>query len=147
MRKRVSNRYVYEVSKTDICCGKGKTLQSFKDSCDVNNIVSKYKQTGVLGSGGMPTRKPIFGDFSNVDYQTGMEMVTSARQEFDHLPAALRGRFDNNLQVMLDYMADPVNVDECVNLGLLPKVSNSVPNPDSNSVPETDVKPKPVGEV
>ena len=40
---------------------------------------------------------------------------------FDNLPSDVRNRFNNNPAQLLDFVADPENKEEAIELGLLPK--------------------------
>lgn len=101
-----------------------RTKQSFKDECDINKIMKRFKK--VMGAeylnrfngytGGQ------FGDFSNVtDYRTAIEQVSQARGVFEALPAKVRARFQNDAAEFLDFCHNPANVDEMVSLGLATK--------------------------
>ena len=111
---------------------KSRTQQHFRDAADINNIVSKFMKSGVLGD---PTRRssraPMWGDFSNVDFQSSMEMVASVKNGFELLSSEIRSKFDNNPSNLLEFLSDPENRDEAVKLGLLPplppKVVEDVP--------------------
>lgn len=107
----------------------GKTKPEFKESCDVNYILEKYKNTGELP---LMQRKPIYGDFSNpVDYQTSLHVVMKAEQQFNELPAEVRKRFDNDPALFLDFAIDPANKKEMIEMELLeperpPVVENEI---------------------
>ena len=94
------------------------TKQSFKDECDINNIVSRFAKTGVLDHEALV--KPKFGDFLGVsDYQTALNQVLEAEEAFDALPAKLRARFENQPGEFLEFCSDEKNYDEMVELGLI----------------------------
>lgn len=126
------------------CSQDGRTKQSFKDECDVNHIMNKYKHTGVLvdpvsGSG----RPPLFGDFTGQDFATMQNAVAQTRSEFERLPASVRNRFDNDPGLLLEWLADPANAKEAENLGL--KATETPPNaqtaPEPTPSPETEPLP------
>lgn len=92
--------------------------QSFAAEADINTITRRYLQTGVLPSG---ARKPSYGDFSgSQDYLDLQNRLASARQDFEALPSDLREDFGNRVENLLEYLADPENRAEAVELGLLP---------------------------
>lgn len=98
--------------------GAGRSRPEFKDECDVNKIVGRYRTTGFL-----PQRsgQPVYGDFTNVDdYQTALEKVRRAQEAFMSLPARLRARVDNDPGKFVAWATDPANVDELRELGLVP---------------------------
>lgn len=101
-----------------------RTHQSFAKDANINNIMSRYKKTGVLVDPRLisSSRVPRFGDFSDIpDYSVMVQRVQQAERDFLTLPAAVRARFENDVSKALDFVADRANVKESVSLGLLPK--------------------------
>lgn len=98
----------------------GRTKQSFKEECDVNNILKKWLQSGVVQH--LATRDPEYGDFSMVDdYQSALMKLDVANASFQSMPAKLREKFHNDPGEFIDYMGDPDNREEAIQLGLFPK--------------------------
>lgn len=100
------------------------THQSFAKDADINTIMSRYAVSGVLvdpmnvDSG----RVPRFGDFSDIgDYAVVMERINQAQADFMTLPSGVRSKFDNDVEKCLEFVSNPANVKEAVELGLLPK--------------------------
>lgn len=99
------------------CGDKTMTQQQFEPETNINNIMKRFKATGEL-----PIRsdKPIFGDFSGVvDYQTALNNVLEAQENFNALPAAVKKKFENDPETLEAFMKDPKNKEECIALGLL----------------------------
>lgn len=95
----------------------GMTKQSFKDECTISKIVEKAEKTGQLPA--MIAADPQYGDFSSVpDYQSALNLVLKAEEQFNALSAAVRDRFDNDPSKFLAFMEDSKNVDEAVRMGL-----------------------------
>lgn len=118
--------------------GKTRTLQHCKEQCDINNILAKYKKTGILPVG--RTGMPQFGDFANIeDYQNNMNRLLAAQEAFDSLPASIRKRFGNDPANLVDFCSDESNYDEAVKIGLAKKrepVENVVNEPPKdNNIP------------
>jgi len=118
--------------------GKEGAVQSFKEECDINNVVRKHgspPMVAVLGDGGAK-----YGDFSHVsDYQSALNAVISAENLFNQVPADIRDRFANDPGRFLAFVDDPKNADELVRLGLAkrPEVSHDGPvQPGIQSSPE-----------
>lgn len=139
-RKDGSTRVVTPITQ------KSMTDQSFKDECDVNNIISKFKKTGNITH--VARIQGTYGDFSDIpDLQQAMQTVTEAHLAFDSLPSNVRKRFGNSPQEFLQFMADPKNDNEAITLGL--KVPKPGPNPSdlagdkakAASVPKASKKP------
>lgn len=111
-----------------------RTQQSFKDECDVNKIMKKFKK--VMGSDYLSRYNGIvggqFGDFSSVtDYRTAIEQVSAAKDVFGALPAIIRKRFDHDPATFLDFCHDPKNIDELKSLGLTKALDSPVLTPVS----------------
>ena len=96
--------------------GPSLTKQSFKQECDVNNILKNYNKTGVMPENFNPGE---YRDLDGTDYQEYMQTVASANSMFEELPSALRKRFKNDPAQLLSFVHDDKNVAEAQNLGLL----------------------------
>lgn len=97
---------------------RGVTKQSDAKDCDINTIFKRYERTGQLPD--MIVREPRYGDFSEVpDYQTSLEIVRTAQEQFDALGVDVRNRFANDPALFLAFVTDPKNVDEVERMGLL----------------------------
>ena len=96
------------------------TQQQFKAECDVNNILAKYKKTGMITH--LSKHKGEFGDFSNVeDYQTSLARLDQAHQSFQMLPAELRAKFHNDPKNLIAFLSDSSNDEEAIKYGLKTK--------------------------
>lgn len=117
----------------------GFAKQSFKDECDINVLMRRYEQTGVLVDPGQPRRPAMFVDMGmdGLDYMSIQQRILDARKEFAGLPAKVRDRFSNRPEYLLDFLADPANEAEAVELGLLerPKSSQVKPGAEAPVVP------------
>ena len=86
--------------------------QQFAYESDLNNLVDHnmhFKDpafvTKMILSGKMSDKQPLYGDFTQVaDYQTALNTVNNAREQFAQLPAKLRDRFDNDPAKMLAFV-------------------------------------------
>ena len=121
--------------RSGVVCQDKAARQEFKDECDINRIMKKYRSTGVLPQrpGGM------FGDFSEVgDFLEAQNFVRLASERFASLPSDVRKRFDNDPGLLLQFIQDKANREEAVKLGLI-EVKSAAPKAESN--PGPDVKP------
>lgn len=95
-----------------------KTKPSFRDECNINNIMAQYADTGMVAHmnkhGGSYSEMP-----SELDYQAGLNAVIQAGEMFADLPAAVRTRFHNDPANFLAFVDKPENHDEMVKMGLL----------------------------
>lgn len=133
--------YNYDMNKAGdesglYCSDKTLAQQQFREEVDINTIVERFGLTGEL-----PTdfRNPQYGDYTGIfDYQSAMNIVTLAREDFMRMPAAMRARFHNDPQELLEFIDDEHNRPEAEKLGLVKKkeiVENS-------TLPEQDKKTK-----
>lgn len=114
----------------------GRTKQAMRAECDVNAIIKRYFKTGILDH--LAKRKGSFGDFEAMDYHTALNQVIQARDLFMSLPADLRKRFDNDPGAYLEFVLDPANADELVELGL---ATRSQVEPAAEPVAESEASP------
>lgn len=92
------------------------TQQNFKEECDINNIMAKYRVTGTAPQ---HSRRPIAGDFANLpDYQEALNTVIEAEKAFMSLPSQTRERFHNDPGRFVAFCQNPENADELVQMGL-----------------------------
>lgn len=94
-----------------------KTKQSFKDECDINLIINKYKQTGQISH--LANRQGEYAFASSTTFDQAMRVVADANSQFEELPARARAHFDNNPAAFLDAAQDESRRSEFVDLGLI----------------------------
>lgn len=98
------------------CLDASLTQQQFRDETDINNIVDLFMKTGHIPT---PASMPQYIDYEGVfDYQSAMNVVRQADENFMRMDAKLRARFHNSAQEFLEFFGDPANTDEAVRLGL-----------------------------
>lgn len=123
-----------------------RTQQHFAGESDVNSIVRRAKK-GVP----LPLRisTPLYGDFtSGVDFQDSMNRIAVAKSNFEMLPSDLRLQFHNDPAELLDFINDPENLEEAIELGLLSAPAPALevppaPEPASEPVPPSEPSPEP----
>lgn len=99
------------------CLDDSLTQQQFKDEADINTIVDRFMKSGVMPT---PATMPQYLDIEgNFDYQTAMNYVRAADENFMRMDAKVRARFNNSPQEFLDFFANPDNKEEAIRLGLL----------------------------
>lgn len=104
------------------CLEPSLTQQQFKDEADINTIVDRFLRSGVMPT---PVNMPQYVDYEGVfDFQSAMNVVRQADENFMRLDAKVRARFNNSPQEFLEFFANPDNTDEAVRLGLaIPQAS------------------------
>ena len=101
------------------CSDETLTQQQFKEESDINEIVRRFGLTGQMPEN---VNLPRYGDFTEVtDFQSALNLVLQAEDEFMRLPAELRARFQNDPGALLDFVHDDRNRDEAIKLGLIEK--------------------------
>jgi len=98
------------------CNDPSLTQQQFKEESDINTIVDRFMKSGVLPTA---VNMPQYMDYEGVfDYQSAMNAVRAADEQFLRMDAKVRARFNNSPQEFLSFFADPANTDEAIRLGL-----------------------------
>lgn len=117
-----------------VCAEPTLAQQHLKDECDVNNIVRRHTEQGVLTH--VMAGMPQFGDFSEIqDYRSALDTVIRADEAFASLPAEVRREFDNDPEALLAALQDPSQRDRLEGLGLVEKRNSEAPA-QSKSAPE-----------
>jgi len=97
--------------------GPSPTVQSMAEDADINVVMQRFGVTGKMPEN---PRIPTYQDFEDVfDFRTANEAVMEANRAFMEYPASLRGRFENNPQIFMDWVAKEENREEMQKLGLL----------------------------
>lgn len=108
------------------------TKQSFRDQCDINNILKQYKVTGQIQHISANAARGVYDDLpSDLDFQDALNLVLEAEKSFATLPSRVRARFSNDPQEFLAFSADPANAGELVELGL----AQRRPDPEPEQIP------------
>lgn len=122
--------------------GKGRTVQSLSEETDINKIMGKYRDTGIINHVNLQT--PVYADFSNVqDYHTARNALLKAQEIFDSLPARVRARVENDPGKLIEFAENPDNAEELVELGLknpiTPRQEPASATEESSGTPDTEV--------
>ena len=119
MAKDPNIRSAYEKTKRVPYVSKlpSRTKQAPHAECDINVIMSKYQQTGVIEH--VNNRPGEYGSFIGyADYHTSLNQILEAQQSFDQLPSSIRARFINDPAEFLKFAQDPANLHEMTEMGL-----------------------------
>lgn len=116
------------------------TKQSFKDECDINNVMNRYLSTGEVPV--LNERAPQYLDVTGIEFQEKMEFIAGAKTLFQELPSSIRNRFQNDPAQFLDFCSQKKNRPEMAEMGLLSDEAAAVYiNPPPLS-PEPPTAPK-----
>jgi len=111
--------------------------QSHKDSCDIHQIMKKYKKAGVLTH--VNQFQGTYGDFSGApEYKEAQDIIANAASMFETVPAHIRTDMDNDAQTFINFMQNPENRAQIEEYGL---DASHLPPPDSIPTPATDTNP------
>lgn len=114
---KFATRYVPPVSPAVKFKNPTMTDQSFKSECDINVIVSRCMQTGVV-----PTVEGgIYADFADLpnDLQSSYELIEEAGSRFMQLSSDIRKEFNNDPMQLLAFLQNPANKQRASELGLI----------------------------
>ena len=112
--------------------GESKTQQHFKDSCDVNNIVAHYQQTGVDPYADRRASQQ-FGFATSETYESAMRNVAEVNSAFAALPSEERALHLHDPARWLSAQASPEVEDP----------ENSPPEPPQEPTPDPVPVPAP----
>lgn len=95
--------------------GKSLAAQEYKDESDINVILKRYAS----GDNSVVRSSGVFADVSQLgDFQTQLEVVRRATEDFAALPAEIRSRFGNDPAALVSFLADSSHDEEAIKLGL-----------------------------
>ncbi len=117
---RIKSIYDCKIPKKIKEYGKSRTDQQFKHDANPNKLMKDYQQTGTLGNG-LGTRTPLYANCTGADFREMQTKVAQAQQQFDNLPSAIRNKFGNNVDEMLDFLKDETNRSKAEKMGLIEK--------------------------
>lgn len=131
--KNYAIRKPYEVQPLRVTISSfEKTLaqQQFQDECDINTIMDRYANDGLLDH--VNNFEGSYGDFTSAtDYQSSLNQVIAAEGAFMDLPAKVRARFGNDPAQLIGFLEsnDQDDIEESVKLGLREPAATPPPQP------------------
>lgn len=115
------------------------TKQASREECDINNILSKYRRTGVVTH--LAVRPGGYTHYNDsMDFKQALDLVIDAENDFASLPSDLRRRFNNDPYELLQFIDNNENYDEAVQLGLIPGAKEA-PAPAKGDVQSPPTEP------
>jgi len=116
------------------CKPSTRTKQADKDACDINRIVRRNLESGILPQS---TRVPMYGDISEIgSLQEALALVQKAGEDFAALTARQREAFGNDPMRFVQAADNPANAGLFRELGLIPaKEAPPEPGEAPNTVP------------
>lgn len=118
----------------------GQTVQSQKDECDINKIMSRFALGGEINH--INKAQAHYGDFSNaLSFSDAYTAVANAEQAFAELPAHIRDLFGNDAEAFLYKLEDPEFVKKLEDLNVYDEEVGPIAN-KLKSAPVLDTQPK-----
>lgn len=129
---------VYDKKLKRMVKEESKTMQSFRDECDINNVVKSFRTVQDVLDLTAKNAQGVFTDLPDpISYQEALNAVIAGEQAFSALSSTLRNRFENDPAQFLAFMEDPSNQDEMVKLGL------ATLRPVAQTTDQADAPPSP----
>lgn len=129
------------------CVGESKTIQEFKDDCDIKVLIKRMESGMSLSPDSVKrglARAPEYGDFSRfqaMDFAEMQNQINEARDNFMALPSDLRSRFGDDPARFIEWVNDSTNMQEAIKLGLVvPRKNDVVQKVDSSSVVSNEIQ-------
>ncbi len=124
-RHAYDDKYNPKDYETKVITDGDMTQQSFKEACDINNILNKYNKTGVIEH--VNKFEAQYGDIDGATFTEMQFQVAEAKSMFQELPAKARDHFENDPAKFLDF-ADKIDMDEPAQVELLKELKMLDPN-------------------
>lgn len=102
------------------------TAQEFRDEVDINSLVSLFLRTGIPQAP-VPSQFVEFAE--RFDFQSAMNGLVQAKNQFAAMPSNIRDRFQNDPSRLMAFLADSDNRLEAEKLGLILTPPAPVPAP------------------
>lgn len=110
------------------------TKQSHKAECDIHNILSQYRRTGIISH--VQAARPTYTDLPDgLDFQASMNLILQAQETFAGLPARVRDHFRNDPARFLAAFQDESQVDTLRSFGLLKEKEATAASPEPPGEP------------
>lgn len=122
--------------------------QHSKDEVDINNIMKRYRKTGIIDH--VAKHQGNYGENDGIDYHQSMNIIRRADEMFLELPSQVRKEFGNNPAEFLDFVDNPANIEKLREMGLTntpitptSTTSESPPDPSVDQPTKTPSDPAP----
>ena len=94
-----------------------RTQQQHKEECDVNQIIAKYKKTGLITH--LNKNPGAYSDLTDIpSYTEALQTIITASDAFNALPSDFRYELHNDPQELINFLKNPANDERAIKLGL-----------------------------
>lgn len=98
-----------------VIVGESLTEQTHRPAANINSIVARARK-GIMPE--LQTQGLTYGDFTDeVEFLEVQNRMALAKSEFMMLPSAVRMRFQNSPGRLCEFIANPENREEAIELG------------------------------
>lgn len=119
-------------SSVDFSDSPSMTEQYHKDDLDINRIVNRALRDGAMD----PSLNRVFGKYADVsdagDFLSANIKYRQGVEAFENLSSKIRSRFNNDPMQLLQFLDDPNNREEAIELGFIEKVAPVSPAVGTN---------------
>ncbi|UDN67544.1 internal scaffolding protein [robinz microvirus RP_41] len=100
-----------------LCEDPSLCVQSQAEDADINVIIDRFGLTGQIPTNLRVPESQDFGDYV-FDFASAQRVLIEGANEFMKLPAKIRSYFDHDPATFMNFMQDPANADELIDMGL-----------------------------
>ncbi len=93
------------------------TKQEFREETDINNLMDRLQKGYEINT--VPLQPAFFDTTIVPKFDEAQDIIVSAYESFESLPAKIRDRFDGDISKFVGFISDPENKVEAIRLGLL----------------------------
>lgn len=147
----MATRVRLDFSDKDNPKNRSRTHSSFGKDADINTIMTRYKKTGYFVDPNSVNlhRVARFDDYSDIpEFSEVCNRVIQAEADFMRLPATTRALFGNQVSNVVEFVSDPKNIEQSIELGLIPadaRISKSSKSVEKGAAPEVPPTAPPKG--
>jgi len=105
------------------------TKQSYAEALNIDNIIRRLGQAPIQAAQDF---EAIYGEFDSTDLHDCMDKVNNANRLFAEVPSNIRGQFENNPGLYIDFVTNPDNLEKVREMGLAEALK-----PETRTVEET----------
>lgn len=92
--------------------------QNHIQETNINEIIRRHGIDLIRKTAMLQSQTFQFDDVTGNDFQEAMEKVNKAQESFEQMPSELRAKFEYNPAKFLDFVQNPDNINEMVEMGL-----------------------------
>lgn len=135
-QKRVAVYFDKDVDKVN-GPSRDRVKPEFYKETQISSIIERATRTGIMSV----KPNPGFGVVSGADFLSMQNAVIDVQKYFDSLPSKVRDFFVNSPKNYLDWIVNPANKEQAIEMGLLEKPAGAPVEPAPAVAPPAPVVP------